>query len=293
MPNSWLMAVDQSTAKRTTGASILLMAIIGGAVYALIHQVLHSPGDPTGTLAAVNGNLGLVTLAATSWLLVALLDVVVSLGAFRLYRSTNEHLAMASACLRGAYAAVLTFAALLLLESGLSGNANTAYAAFAQFEFVWGVGLLVFGLHLFCLGYIARQSEFTPDIISWLLMCAGVCYLISRVVWLAGIEVAGGVILAAVMIIGEFTFAVWLMASKAEKTAAVVLKPEPDDNQPLTLLQVFQSVLWAAIGIQKHENRVRDFTRGNPIHFILMGMAFTVAFVLGVVGVVHTILANH
>ena len=67
---------------------------------------------------------------------------------------------------------------------------------------------------------------------------------------------------------------------------------EPDtDKKPLTFLEVLQSTLWAAIGVQKHENRVRDFSRGNPIHFILMGIAFTTVFVLVMVGLVKLILA--
>ena len=67
---------------------------------------------------------------------------------------------------------------------------------------------------------------------------------------------------------------------------------ETPEDEPLTFLEVLQSTLWAAIGVQKYENRVRDFSRGNPLHFILMGIAFTACFVLVMAGLVSWILAS-
>ena len=67
---------------------------------------------------------------------------------------------------------------------------------------------------------------------------------------------------------------------------------QQQDEASLTFLEMLQSTLWAAIGVQKHENRVRDFSRGNPIHFILMGIAFTTVFVLGMVSLVTLILPS-
>ncbi len=63
-------------------------------------------------------------------------------------------------------------------------------------------------------------------------------------------------------------------------------------DKSLTFLEMLQSTLWAAIGVQKHENRVRDFSHGNPVHFILMGVGFTTVFVLGMVALVNLVLAQ-
>ena len=65
-----------------------------------------------------------------------------------------------------------------------------------------------------------------------------------------------------------------------------------DESKPLTFLEVLQSTLWAALGVQKRENRVRDFSRGNPIHFILMGIAFTACFALTVIALVNWIISS-
>ncbi len=58
----------------------------------------------------------------------------------------------------------------------------------------------------------------------------------------------------------------------------------------LSLMQVMGSVLAAGFGVQSKENKVRDFTRGKPVHFIIAGLTFTVALLVGLI-VVVTIVA--
>ena len=41
-----------------------------------------------------------------------------------------------------------------------------------------------------------------------------------------------------------------------------------EENKPLTLWEMLQSVLAAAIGVQSGKKRSRDFSRGKPSHFI-------------------------
>jgi hypothetical protein len=53
-----------------------------------------------------------------------------------------------------------------------------------------------------------------------------------------------------------------------------------DDDKPLTFREMLQSVLAAAFGVQSGKNRARDFSRGKPSHFILLGVLFTSVFVL-------------
>ena len=63
-----------------------------------------------------------------------------------------------------------------------------------------------------------------------------------------------------------------------------------DDTQPLTLRQMLQSVLAAALGVQSNKNRARDFTRGKPSHFIALGLLFTGLFVLLLFALVKLVL---
>ncbi|HEX5841680.1 MAG TPA: DUF2970 domain-containing protein [Pseudomonas sp.] len=65
---------------------------------------------------------------------------------------------------------------------------------------------------------------------------------------------------------------------------------DEDKNQPLTLREMLQSVLSAALGVQSGKNRSRDFSRGKPSHFIILGVLFTAVFVLLIVAVVKLVL---
>ena len=284
-------ALDHRRLMQIIGASILLMAVVGSAAYGFVHATLHIAGDPNATAAAAAGKLDLVALAASAWLLVALLDVIVSMGVYLLYQRTHHWLAAISGGLRAAYAAILIVATLALFDSAMSGEVSKVYLAFEQFEFIWSIGLMVFGIHLCSLGYLVHQSATAPSVVGWLLIGAGISYLLSKGGGLTGFDLTEiEPILAIPMIVGELGFAVWLMAKRLDIGERVNRRDNDSDKQGLTFLQVFQSVLWAAAGIQKHENRVRDFSRGNPVHFILMGFAFTVSFVVGVVSIVHIVL---
>jgi hypothetical protein len=63
-----------------------------------------------------------------------------------------------------------------------------------------------------------------------------------------------------------------------------------DDGQRLGFLQVLGSVLASFFGVQKDARRERDFSRGRPRDFILVGLLLTAVFVLLVWGVVRVVL---
>ncbi|MDA1073293.1 MAG: DUF2970 domain-containing protein [Proteobacteria bacterium] len=64
-----------------------------------------------------------------------------------------------------------------------------------------------------------------------------------------------------------------------------------DSPEKLTVWQMLGSVLAAAFGVQSGRNRERDFTSGKASHFIILGIGFTVVFVLVLIGVVNLVLS--
>jgi hypothetical protein len=68
----------------------------------------------------------------------------------------------------------------------------------------------------------------------------------------------------------------------AGPTERLTMSDQDKDPQqaPLTLREMLQSVLAAALGVQSGKNRSRDFSRGKPSHFILLGVLFTALFVI-------------
>ncbi len=67
-------------------------------------------------------------------------------------------------------------------------------------------------------------------------------------------------------------------------------KDHNDDHKPLSLREMLQSMLAGALGVQTGKNRARDFSRGKPSHFIILGVLFMVLFVLIVLGAVKLVL---
>lgn len=60
----------------------------------------------------------------------------------------------------------------------------------------------------------------------------------------------------------------------------------------LTFLQLMQSTLWAALGVQRHANYERDFTRGHWLSFVFAGILFSGFFVGLLILIVHMVMAN-
>jgi hypothetical protein len=63
------------------------------------------------------------------------------------------------------------------------------------------------------------------------------------------------------------------------------------DEDRLSFMQLLQSVLAALLGVQSESARTRDFSKGRPLHFIIIGVAATVLLVLIFAGIVRLVLS--
>ncbi|MGI0116254.1 DUF2970 domain-containing protein [Zooshikella sp. RANM57] len=71
---------------------------------------------------------------------------------------------------------------------------------------------------------------------------------------------------------------------KPEKQSA---KNNINQDKPISFLEVLQSVFAAAFGVQSQKKRLKDFSKGKPIHYVLVGILFTTLFILIMVGLVQ------
>ena len=76
-----------------------------------------------------------------------------------------------------------------------------------------------------------------------------------------------------------------------DDTDGLTQSQEIDNDQPLTLRQMFGSAISAMIGVQSKEKRERDFARGKASHFIIVGVVLSAIFVLTMAGVVTLVLS--
>lgn len=65
-----------------------------------------------------------------------------------------------------------------------------------------------------------------------------------------------------------------------------------DETKPLTLLELASSCLAAAFGVQSQANKRRDFTRGKPLQFVVIGVSFTALFLLSLLVIVKLVIGN-
>jgi uncharacterized membrane protein YidH (DUF202 family) len=69
------------------------------------------------------------------------------------------------------------------------------------------------------------------------------------------------------------------------------MNQEKENRQTPSFFSVLGSVLASMFGVQSSKKHETDFTRGKPIHYIMVGLLVTVVFILTVWGVVKLVLA--
>lgn len=178
---NWKRDTQPSTAAIISGISLLAMAVIAAYANFAVIMNLEVPGDPSTTAANLVESAGQVRLAAAGFIIVAILDVIVAWGLYIVLRSVNPSLSLLGGWLRLAYAAILAVAINILLNALHAGPMDPALAGFflESFDSLWQIGLIIFGLHLCVVGYLAWQAEFMHWLFGLLLIIAGLGYIVD------------------------------------------------------------------------------------------------------------------
>ena len=246
-------ASTTSTAPRTAAGwaaggylAIFVLAIF--ANFLALGPVLQ-PGDAAGTAAALQESETSFRLGAVAFLGIFVIDVVVAWALWVLFRPVHRDLSLLAAWFRLTYTVVLgaalgfLYAALWLTGApGALGEANddAILLALQTFDFTWVAGLAAFGAHLVVLGVLLLRAR-GPRWIAWLLLAAGAAYVLDTVahLLLADYEASADLFLALVAVpsvIGEMSFAVWLLlvatGRRAAPTASVEQAREGSVGQP-------------------------------------------------------------
>jgi hypothetical protein len=206
-------------------AGVGLLALAALAVFAKTVAIdgRVTPGDAARTADDIATSLGLFRWGIVSLFGVVALDVVVAWALYRVFSPVDGAVSLLAAWLRLAYAAVFLVAAGLLIEVPRlldgAGYARAfpveqrqaqALARVDAFGDVWAAALVLFGLHLAVLGYLAYRSRFVPRAIGVLLAVAGAGYVIDSAA--AVVSPHSIPTLSSVTFLGEFLLAVWLVA---------------------------------------------------------------------------------
>jgi len=208
---NWKRDTQPGTAALIAGISLLAMAIIAAYANFAIIMNLEIPGNPSATAANLVELAGQVRLAVAGFIIIAILDVIVAWGLYIVLRSVNPSLSLLGGWLRLAYAAILAVAINSLLNALRAGPMDPALAGlfFESFDSLWQIGLIVFGLHLCVVGYLAWQAEFIHWLLGLLLIIAGLGYIVDGFGTVLIPDYA--LDLAVFTFIGELVLIFWLL----------------------------------------------------------------------------------
>ena len=194
-------------ASTTAGGGLLAMAVLSAFGYLIAVKGLVVPGNAARTAKNLTGHEGQFRFGILSLYLVAALDVVVALALHRMFKPVSDALSRFAAGLRVAYAAVFVVAISQLV--GALGLHPQALRHITTFTNIWDAGLVLFGLNLFVLAYLAYRSDYVPRLVGALLAIAGFGYVFDTIVRVLVRGSSSNV--SAITGMGEFVFALWLV----------------------------------------------------------------------------------
>ena len=173
------------------GSALLLMAALAGVAIPAL-----------GTLTASLGLIGIF-----------ILDIVVSIGIYTYHEKAKPILAKTTALLRLFYTAILGVG----IYYHILGDVPI-------FNKIWGIGLIVFGVHLIALGILfdnENGKKWVNMVMKSMLIIAGVGYMVQHLgallapnsaefsQWMESIFITP-------MILGEVFYAIWMLAKGAK-----------------------------------------------------------------------------
>ena len=195
------------TASTTAGFGLLAMSVLSAFGYLVAVKGLVVPGNAARTARNFADHENMFRFGILSLYLVAVLDVVVAWALYRVFKPVNAALSKLAAWLRTAYAAVFTVAISQLI--GALRLHTQALARIDSFTNIWDVALVLFGLSLCVLAYLAYRSGSVPKLLGLLLAIAGFGYVLDTVVRVLVRGSSSDV--SAITGLGEFVFALWLV----------------------------------------------------------------------------------
>ena len=210
------------TSALAAGLGLVLMTILAPIADLGIFGRLVIPGDAASTANNIGASAVLFRSGIGLFMFVALLDVLVAWGLYEFLKPVHKSLSLLTAWLRVVYATILIFALSNLLHVLQFVNDSDYLSAFATdqlsahvalslkaFRASWDLGLLLLGLHLLLLGYVAVKASYVPKIVSILVIVSGLGYTIDSVGKLLLPTYA--LSFAAFMFFGEVLLGLWLL----------------------------------------------------------------------------------
>ncbi len=185
-PSTRQLSAGERHGARIAGSALLLMTLLSVPAAALLDRA-----EESGPRAVV----------ATTFLVVAALDVAVGWGLHLLLRRHALPSSVATVVSRSGYAVLLAVSALVLLVPGGEGVAG--------FRADWDLALVVFGVHLLIAAVALWRSRLAPGVVVVATGIAGAAYLVDDLLARSTDEAQGSALVP--FMLGELVLMSWLV----------------------------------------------------------------------------------
>ncbi|EJS66586.1 DUF4386 domain-containing protein [Bacillus cereus] len=221
--------MDERKFAITAGTALLIMAFAAFFSYGFVHGNLVVQDDASTTLHNIQTSNSLFKAEIFGWIIIFIMDIIAAWALYFFLKPIHASISLLAAWLRLMYTAILGIGVFnlilaLLLSKSIIANPETYTMLFlSAFEYIWSVGLIIFGLHLFVLGFVTFLSKHIPKFISVLLFIAAIGYIVIHVMntmfsqYDAIISIIQ-IVFQLPMIAGELGFAIWLLLKGGKST---------------------------------------------------------------------------
>jgi len=240
---SWSITnLSRQRAAWIAGIALLLMAVLAPIAQFGVLENLIVPEDASTTVSNIVASPGMFQIAGVAFVIVALLDVVVAWTLHVVLQGVNRFASLVTAWLRTVYAGVLAIATTNLFEVArvatdrasldASGLQTEVIGSLRSFHIGYEeIGLAIFALHLFGLGYLVYRSADFPRFLGILVVVAGGGYLFDSLGQMLTADFGQSV--AQFTFVGEALLIFWLFW-RAAKGFPTVESPDEAISRRVT-----------------------------------------------------------
>jgi hypothetical protein len=223
---------------KISGIAYVMIFLAGFyANFAVLESLIDS-SNPSITTSNFINNHSQFGNGLIGFLVMLFFDLVLVWSLFGITKSISKNASYIASFFRLLHALLFGFALFKLWEiyhltfntSNTTNLQITVSELLFDFDTLWTVGLLFFGVHLILLGYLAIKSTYIPKTIGLLLILAAIGYIIDGMAKLfmsnySDYKDIFEVIVIMPSVIGEFSFTVWLLIKGFNKKPFKILTP--------------------------------------------------------------------
>ncbi len=204
------------------GIGILLMVLsVPIAEFQIFPSLIDSQSPEATTKNILNNKTLFITGIFLNFVTI-ICDIVVAWALYVFLKPSGKSLALLAAWFRLIYAGIYLIALFNLIKILNLLTADKYFMAIGQDQIYDQIlfyfksfgremefGLILFGIYLGILGYVALKASYIPKVISWLLIIAGLGYFISYLGKFLYPEINTEILM--ITFFGELIFMVWLL----------------------------------------------------------------------------------